>query len=86
MDGNFRKLNVDQYDPSKFLTIQDLLPELPPVSDADIKARATTVRSLLSSGDYSGALATSLNDPPYGGSDDIKVRTFIVNVFSFYYL
>ncbi|CDO58082.1 hypothetical protein DV451_001682 [Geotrichum candidum] len=72
MDGNFRKLNVDQYDPSKHLSIQDLLPELPPVSDADIKARATEVRSLLSSGDYSRALAVSLSDPPYGGSEDIK--------------
>lgn len=73
MDVNFRRINVDQYDTEKFLTLQDLVPPLPAVSVADMTARAQQVKGLLSQGNYQAALATGLEDPPYGGNDQVKV-------------
>lgn len=68
---NFRKIDIDQYDPDRFLA-QDLIPPQPPVSMDEIKQRQTAVKRLLSQGDYQGALETALRDPPYGGADDVK--------------
>lgn len=73
MDVNFRRINVDQYDPDKFLTLQDLVPPLPFVSAADMSTRASAVKGLLSKGDYGAALKEALENPPYGGDDKAKV-------------
>lgn len=73
MEGAFRRLNVDQYDPSKFLSLQDLLPPLPAVDLGQVQATATQVRSLLSSGDYGSALTKALENPPYAGDEQAKV-------------
>lgn len=75
MDSNFRRLDVDHLsDPgAKFLTLQDLLPPLPPVSLADMQARAAEVKALMSKGDYGAALTVAVEDAPYGGDEKTKV-------------
>lgn len=74
-DVNFRKIDIDQYDPDRFLA-QELVPPQPPVSAAEMKQRQQEVKRALSSGDYQGALTIALSDPPYGGDDEAKVSCF----------
>lgn len=78
MDSNFRRLDVDHLsDPgSKFLTLQDLLPPLAPVSYSDMQARAAEVKGLMSKGDYGAALVVAVEDAPYGGDEKTKVCIF----------
>ncbi|VVT50842.1 uncharacterized protein SAPINGB_P002898 [Magnusiomyces paraingens] len=68
---DFRRIDVDQYDPDRFL-VESLVPPQPPVSLDEIKQRSVAVKRLLSQGDYQGALETALRDPPYGGSAEVK--------------
>lgn len=78
---NFRKVDVDQYNPDRFLA-QDLIPPQPPVSAAEMKQRQVEVKRALSSGDYENALVIALTNPPYGGDEETKVGLFY-SFFSF---
>ncbi|KAJ9120609.1 hypothetical protein QFC22_002538 [Naganishia vaughanmartiniae] len=78
MDTAFRKIDIDQYDEDR-LVPQDLYDPDPRGPDgviADARNRSAEVRSLLSKGDATGALATILTDCPYGdGVDEAKVQS-----------
>lgn len=73
-DVNFRKIDIDQYDPDRFLA-KDLIPPQPPVSAAEMKQRQQEVKRFLSAGDFENALVTALTNPPYGGDDEAKVSS-----------
>lgn len=69
---NFRKIDIDQYDPDRFLA-SDLIPLQPPVTAEEMRQKQQVVKRALSSGDYQGALVSALSDPPYGGDEEAKV-------------
>ncbi|ODQ68043.1 Arp2/3 complex 16 kDa subunit ARPC5 [Nadsonia fulvescens var. elongata DSM 6958] len=69
---NWRRINIDQYDPDSFMSAEELLPPVPPVVAADYANLAQLVRGLLSKGDISQALITALENPPYGGDEIVK--------------
>lgn len=73
MDVNFRRIDVDKYDPEKFMSLAELTPPAPAVSISDMQARAQQVKALLSKGDYTAALSAGLDDAPYGGDEATKV-------------
>ncbi|CAN6647608.1 actin-related protein 2/3 complex subunit 5 [Trichomonascus vanleenenianus] len=70
--SDFRKIDVDALIPDNILTKEDLIPDLPPVSEQDISSRAQLVRQTLQKGDFAGALQVALDNPPYGGTDSLK--------------
>lgn len=84
-DVNFRKIDIDQFDPDRFLA-EDLVPPQEPVSAAEMKQRQQEVKRTLSQGDYQGALIIALTNPPYGGDEATKVSdNSIENVYSINY-
>lgn len=70
---NFRKIDIDQYDPENFVSQEDLVPPQPAISPAEIVARGQQVRQILAKGDYASALQLVLDNPPYGADDATKV-------------
>ncbi|KAK9453452.1 actin-related protein 2/3 complex subunit 5 [Dipodascopsis uninucleata] len=76
MDIDFRRINVDIYDPDNMVTEEDLIPPslqgLPEVTVSEIQNVGQSVRSAISRGDHSGALTIVLDSPPYVGSDEVK--------------
>ncbi|ETW79743.1 hypothetical protein HETIRDRAFT_477333 [Heterobasidion irregulare TC 32-1] len=70
MDVNFRKIDVDAFDEDVLLEseLYDPDPRTPEQAVAEVKAKAAEVRSSLSKGDIPGALATILDNPPYGSN------------------
>ncbi|GHJ84248.1 hypothetical protein NliqN6_0650 [Naganishia liquefaciens] len=78
MNTAFRKIDIDQYDEDRLVPsdLYDPDPRGPDGVLADARNKSTEVRSLLSRGDASGALATILADCPYGeGVDEAKNLT-----------
>ncbi|KAK9472410.1 actin-related protein 2/3 complex subunit 5 [Dipodascopsis tothii] len=76
MTVNFRKINVDAYDPELQISPEDLIPPslvgVPPVTLAEVQAIAQQARGQLSRGDHVAALTAALDAPPYTGSDEVK--------------
>jgi actin related protein 2/3 complex subunit 5 len=74
---NWRTINVDALDPDSAANfdLSTLTPALAPVSVADVQHLATQVRQLLRGGDAEGALRGALENAPYGGDAQGKVRT-----------
>ncbi len=75
-DFNFRRIDVDQYDPDSHVTLEDITPQADPVSYSDITAKAQQIRNLLQKGANEDALLLALDDPPYGGDEKTKVCFF----------
>jgi actin related protein 2/3 complex subunit 5 len=73
---NFRKIDVDSLDPENIISQEDLIPPQRVVSIDEISRRSQQVKQTLSKGDYAGALSLALEDPPYGGDDQVKVGCF----------
>lgn len=75
--GNWRRLNVDQYDEDRVLPsdLYDPDPRGPAGVLSDTQAKQATVRSNLARGDVAGALGVVLEGAPYGeGVDEAKVK------------
>ncbi|ODV81256.1 ARP2/3 complex 16 kDa subunit (p16-Arc) [Suhomyces tanzawaensis NRRL Y-17324] len=68
---DWRRIDIDQFD-GDHLTPQELIPELPETSHDEIVALSKQIRSALTSGQFSEALALALDSPPYNASDATK--------------
>jgi actin related protein 2/3 complex, subunit 5 len=68
---NFRKIDVDALDPEN--QIEDLVPPQEPVSVDQIQTLSQQVKQILGKGDYVSALKYALDNPPYGGDENVKV-------------
>jgi len=74
--GNWRRLDVDQYDEDRVLPseLYDPDPRGPDGVLHETQAKQPTVRALLARGDVGGALGVVLDGAPYGeGVDEAKV-------------
>lgn len=72
MTTDFRRIDIDKLNPDNALTREELVPPQPAVSAQDVSSRGQEARQLLSKGDYTAALQTILQNPPYGGDDETK--------------
>ena len=72
---NYRLIDVDALDPENAFPAELITPQFPPVALADIQALATHCRQLLQRGDQEGALRSALENVPYGGDEQGKVRS-----------
>jgi actin related protein 2/3 complex subunit 5 len=70
---DFRRIDVDQYDPDSFISKEDLTPPCKPVSAAEQQQVATEIRGAISRGEAKAALPIALDFAPYGGDDKVKV-------------
>lgn len=72
MSYGWRKIDIDALDPDRVTSREELAPPSAPVGVDEIQARAAEVRALMSKGDYAGSLSYALQDPPYGGDEQVK--------------
>lgn len=70
--ADWRRIDIDALEPEKFLTKEDLIPDLPPVSHAEIVEVSKQCRSALSLGQFLVALTTALDTPPYVADEATK--------------
>ncbi|KAK6456420.1 actin-related protein 2/3 complex subunit 5 [Scheffersomyces xylosifermentans] len=69
---DWRRIDIDAYEPENHLSKEELIPDLPPTSQADIVAVSKQVRSALSSGQFVEALALALDSAPYIADEATK--------------
>ncbi|KAG5356843.1 Actin-related protein 2/3 complex subunit 5 [Yarrowia sp. C11] len=69
---DFRRIDVDQYDPDSFISKEDLTPPCKPVSAAEQQQVASEIRGAISRGEATAALPIALDFAPYGGDDQVK--------------
>lgn len=68
---NFRKIDVDALDPDN--QVDSFFSPQEPVSLEQIQTLSQQVKQILSKGDYVSALKYALDNPPYGGDENVKV-------------
>ncbi|KAK6464422.1 actin-related protein 2/3 complex subunit 5 [Scheffersomyces coipomensis] len=69
---DWRRIDIDAYEPENHLSKEELLPNLPATSLSEIQTVSKQVRTLLSQGKFLDALKLGLQYPPYIASEDIK--------------
>ncbi|QPG74942.1 hypothetical protein FOA43_002280 [Brettanomyces nanus] len=67
---DWRRVDVDQYDPEKQFIADDL--ELPNYSAQDLEPKIQQIRQYIGSNDLVNALKSCVQDPPYGSTDIVK--------------
>ncbi|KAI0395023.1 actin-related protein 2/3 complex subunit 5 [Xylariaceae sp. FL0594] len=74
LGDRWRTVNIDELDPesTENFDLSTLLPPLPEVSEADVRALNGQVRQLLRAGNSEGALRGCLENPVYNGSEGAK--------------
>ncbi|CAH2352252.1 actin-related protein 2/3 complex subunit 5 [[Candida] railenensis] len=70
--SDWRSIDIYALEPENFLTKQDLIPDLPPVSHDVIVGISQQCRQALSSGQFIVALTTALDTPPYVADEATK--------------
>lgn len=77
---DWRRINVDQYDPDLQYQ-QDDLPDLKPgMSLADISSLSQQVRGLIQRMDIANALKLCIQNSPYGANQEV-IESFLQSVF-----
>lgn len=69
---DWRRIDIDAYEPENHLSKEDLIPSLPPTSYEQIEAISKQARTALSSGQFQQALELTLDSPPYVADDRTK--------------
>ncbi|KAK6198086.1 actin-related protein 2/3 complex subunit 5 [Scheffersomyces amazonensis] len=69
---DWRRIDIDAYEPENHLSKEELLPNLPETSKEDIEAISKQARVYLSQGKFIEALKLGLSYPPYIASEQIK--------------
>jgi hypothetical protein len=86
--ANWRTINIDLLDPESpaNFSVSSLLPAVALVSASEVQQLSSQIRQLLRGGDTEGALRGALENAPYGGDAQAKVRIPITpplgNVYS----
>ncbi|KAH3672387.1 hypothetical protein WICMUC_004223 [Wickerhamomyces mucosus] len=70
---NWRRIDIDALDPESNITLEELIPEVDPISPDEIQQRTSNLRTLLSKGAYSDAISLATSEPPYGAEELGKV-------------
>ncbi|KAH3675800.1 hypothetical protein WICPIJ_009253 [Wickerhamomyces pijperi] len=69
---DWRRIDIDALDPENNLTLEDLIPEVEPVSQAELQQRVTNLRTLMSKGASKDAISLITEQPPYGADAEGK--------------
>ncbi|CAG89288.2 DEHA2F13112p [Debaryomyces hansenii CBS767] len=69
---NWRRIDIDALETDNHLSKEDLIPDLPPVSNEEILSLSKQCRSALSSGQFLQALTLALDTPPYVSDEKTK--------------
>ncbi|CDK25851.1 unnamed protein product [Kuraishia capsulata CBS 1993] len=69
---DWRRIDIDAYDPDRGLTEEDLRPAAAPVTSQEVSTKAQQVRTLSGRGSFGDSLAYALTDPPYGADEGSK--------------
>ncbi|KAG7192708.1 uncharacterized protein KQ657_001491 [Scheffersomyces spartinae] len=70
--SDWRRIDIDAYEPDKFLSKEELVPDLPETPYSEIQKVSQQSRTYLSSGKFSEALALVLDTPPYVSDEQTK--------------
>lgn len=62
---DWRQIDIDALEPHNHLSKQDLVPDIPPTSHAEVVQSAQQIKSALSQGQFAQALKVALQSPPY---------------------
>ena len=69
---DWRRIDIDALEPEKFLTKEELVPDLPATLHAQVVAVSQQTRAALSQGKFQEALQAALENPPYVADDQSK--------------
>lgn len=69
---DWRRIDIDALEPENHLSAKDLVPDLEPVSHAEIASVSQQVKAQLSQGQLVEALQAALDTPPYVSDDSTK--------------
>lgn len=69
---NWRRIDIDALETDNHLSKEDLIPDLPPVSNEEILSLSKQCRSALSLGQFLQALTLALDTPPYVSDEKTK--------------
>jgi actin related protein 2/3 complex subunit 5 len=81
--SNWRLIDVDALDPENAFPAELLTPQFTPILLAHVQALATQCRQALQRGEQEDALQSTLQNVPYGGDDQCKVRAPLVHMVSY---
>lgn len=71
--SDWRRIDIDGFDPDCRLTAKDLIPEYDrEISLAELQPKMEQMRVMSSGGDIKGAVQLITEDPPYSAGDDTK--------------
>lgn len=70
---DWRRIDIDAFEPENHLSKEELIPDLPPTSHDQIVAVSKQVRTALSSGQFQQALELVLDTPPYVADEATKL-------------
>lgn len=70
---DWRRIDIDALDPENFVSVEELAPEVPPVSAQEVQSKINNIRTLISKGSHSDAVLLALDEPPYGADAESKV-------------
>lgn len=70
---DWRRIDIDALDPENFVSVEELSPEVPPVSAQEVQSKINNIRTLISKGSHSDAVLFALDEPPYGADVESKV-------------
>ncbi|CUM47562.1 unnamed protein product [Debaryomyces tyrocola] len=69
---NWRRIDIDALETDNHLSKEDLIPDLPPISNEEIVSLSKQCRSALSLGQFLQALTLALDTPPYVSDEKTK--------------
>lgn len=72
---DWRRIDIDALEPENNLTLQDLIPEVDPISSEELQQRISNLRTLISKGAFQDAISLITEQPPYGADAEGKVCT-----------
>lgn len=77
---DWRRIDVDQYDPDYIYVADELPGQQSNASAADMQALSQHVRGSIQRMDIASALATAIEHAPYGAGEDVR-EMFLQSVF-----
>lgn len=77
MDKDWRRIDIDAFDPDSRLTVEDLQPPYDhQITISDLQNKIQQLRNLTSSGDFTQAVKLITQDPPYSADTTTKDQYF----------
>ncbi|CEP23463.1 unnamed protein product [Cyberlindnera jadinii] len=81
---DWRRIDIDALDPENTMTLEELTPEVPPVSSQEVSSKINNIRTLISKGSHGDAILLAVDEPPYGADEQSKelYLNTVIDIFS----